>query len=100
MVPGFPMLIMMAGLIALLVIGATAFGKPSVAKASHRRLESVRERHSRSNEVAAQAQLKRIRQTRNDSAIEGLFQRLIPNPALLRQRLEQTGRTWTLPQYV
>ena len=94
------MLIMMAGLIALLVIGATAFGKPSVAKASHRRLESVRERHSRSNEVAAQAQLKRIRQTRNDSAIEGLFQRLIPNPALLRRRLEQTGRTWTLPQYV
>jgi len=94
------MLIMVAGLMAMLAFATFGFAKPSAAKASHRRLESVRERHSRSNEVAAQAQMKRIRQTRKDGRMESLAQRLIPNPALLRQRLEQTGRTWTLPQYV
>jgi tight adherence protein B len=31
--------------------------------------------------------------------MDGLAQRLIPKPALLRQRLHQTGRTWTLAQY-
>jgi tight adherence protein B len=94
------MLILVAGVLAMFAFAAAAFAKPSTAKASHRRLESVRERHSRSNEVAAQAQMKRIRQTRKDSRMEGLAQRLIPNPALLRLRLEQTGRSWTLLQYV
>ncbi|TFI57862.1 type II secretion system F family protein [Sphingomonas parva] len=96
----FPVLILAMGLLGTLGIFALALNGPSSAKASHRRLESVRERHSRSNEVAAQAQMKRIRQTRNDSKMEGLAQRLIPNPALLRQRLEQTGRSWTLLHYV
>jgi tight adherence protein B len=96
----FPVLILAMGLLGTLGIAVMAFGAPSSSKASLRRLESVRERHSRSNEVAAQAQMKRIRQNRNDSKMEGLAQRLIPNPALLRQRLEQTGRTWTLAHYV
>jgi tight adherence protein B len=100
MVPSFALLVMVMGVLVTIGIGVFAFAGPSVDKASHRRLESVRERHSRSNEVAAQAQLKRIRQTRNESAFDGIAQRLIPNPALLRQRLEQTGRRWTLLHYV
>ena len=59
----------------------------------------MRERHSKSNEVAAQAQLKRILQSRTQTKMDGLAQRLIPNPALLRRRLQQTGRSWTLAQY-
>jgi tight adherence protein B len=93
------MLLMLAGLIGTMGLIFVAFAGPSVSKASNRRLESVRERHSRSNEVAAQAQLKRILQTRQQSKMDGLAQRFIPNPALLRQRLQQTGRSWTLPQY-
>ena len=46
-----------------------------------------------------EASLKRILQTRNQTKMDGLAQRLIPKPALLRQRLQQTGRTWTLAQY-
>ena len=98
--PSFPLLMMAIGLLASGGFAYFAFAGPSAAKASNRRLESVRERHSRSQEIAAQAQMKRIRQTRNDSRIEGLAQRLIPNPALLRHRLQQTGRTWTLVHYV
>jgi tight adherence protein B len=63
-------------------------------------VQEVRERHSRSTEVAAQMQLKRILANRNSSRIEGLAQRFIPKPALLRQRLERTGKSWTLGQYV
>jgi len=64
-------------------------------------LESVRERHSRSSEIAAQVQLKKIMANRRQtSKVEGLASSLIPNPALLRQRLAMTGKTWTLTQYV
>jgi tight adherence protein B len=95
----FPMLMLGGGVLAVLAMMLFAVRGPSAAKAQNRRLEVVRERHSKSNEVAAQAQLKRILQTRNQSKMDGLAQRLIPKPALLRQRLQQTGRNWTLAQY-
>jgi tight adherence protein B len=93
------MLIMACGALLVLALIAFAFTGPSASKAQIRRLEGVRERHSRSLEIAAQAQMKRILQKRNQTKIDGLAQRLIPNPALLRQRLQQTGRTWSLAQY-
>ncbi|HET9640083.1 MAG TPA: type II secretion system F family protein [Allosphingosinicella sp.] len=95
----FPILMLGGGVLAVLAMMVFAMGGPNVSKAQNRRLESVRERHSKSNEVAAQAQLKRILQTRNQTKMDGLAQRLIPNPALFRRRLQQTGRTWTLAQY-
>jgi len=93
-----PTILIFFGIAVLLMGAVLAFSGPSTAKAQGRRLEAVRERHSKSTEVAAQAQLKRIlagRQTRMD----GVAQRLIPNPALLRLRLERTGRTWSVGQY-
>jgi tight adherence protein B len=93
------MLMMVAGLMGTMVLGYYAFAGPSASAAQNRRLESVRERHSKSNEVAAQAQLKRILQSRTESRMEGFAQRFIPNPALLRQRLQQTGKSFTLMQY-
>src|SRR5687768_13726814 len=93
------MILLLAGMLATLGMGAAAFAGPSAGKATKKRLETLRERHSRSTDAVAAAQLKRIwaqRQSRN----ENLAQRFIPNPALLRLRLEQTGRNWTLPQYV
>jgi tight adherence protein B len=92
-------LMLAGGLLGTLGLGYYAFAGPSASKAQMRRLEGLRERHSKSNEVAAQAQLKRILQNRENSRMEGFAQRFIPNPALLRQRLNQTGRSWTLPQY-
>jgi tight adherence protein B len=95
----FPTIILAAGLILTLGLGYFAFNGPSTSKAQLRRLESVRERHSKSNEIAAQAQLKRILQNRNQTKIDGLAQRLLPNPALLRRRLHQTGRSWSLGHF-
>jgi len=93
------MLMLMAGLMGTMVLGYYAFAGPSASAAQNRRLESVRERHSKSSEVAAQAQLKRILQSRTESRMEGFAQRFIPNPALLRQRLQQTGKSFTIMQY-
>jgi tight adherence protein B len=93
------MLLLMTGVLGMLGMFFFAFAGPSAAKASNRRLESVRERHSRSSEVSAQAQLKRILQTRQQSKMDTLAQRYIPNPALLTRRLEQTGRAISLPRY-
>jgi tight adherence protein B len=96
--PSFSILILLMGLAATAMMAAMAFGGPTASKASGRRLEAVRERHSKSTEIAAQAQLKRIlagRQTRMD----GFATRFIPNPALLRLRLEKTGKTWSVGQY-
>ena len=95
----FATLMMAFGLLATLGLGYFAFAGPSPAKAQTRRLESLKERHSKSNDVVAQAQLKRIlaqRQTKMD----GVAKRFIPNPALLSLRIEQTGKSWTLVQYV
>jgi tight adherence protein B len=95
----FPLLLLMTGVLAMLGMFFFAFSGPSAAKASNRRLENVRERHSRSAEVSTQAQLKRILQTRQQSKVDEMAQRFIPNPALLTKRLQQTGRAITLPQY-
>jgi tight adherence protein B len=97
--PSLTMFLMLAGVLGTALLVMAAFAGPSTGKQLTRRLEELRERHSRSTDVAAQAQLKRIfaqRQNRGDS----LAKRFIPNPALLQLRLTQTGRTWTLAQYM
>ena len=98
--PGFTIYILAGGVMAALLLAMIVFSGPSAAKLQARRLESVRERHSKSSEVAAQAQLKRIFANRQQGAAEGFAQRFIPNPALLRLRLQQTGKSWTLLHYV
>ena len=76
-----------------------ALAGPSAGKAQSRRLDSLRERHSKSTEVAAQAQLKRILANRQ-TKMNGFAERFIPNPALLASRISRTGKSWTLVQYV
>jgi tight adherence protein B len=97
--PSLTMFLMLAGLLGTALLVMAAFSAPSTGKQVTRRLEELRERHSRSTDVVAQAQLKRIyaqRQNRGD----GFAKRFIPNPALLQLRLTQTGKSWTLAQYL
>src|SRR5918998_5898431 len=96
---GSTMMLLAAGLFGTLTLLVFAFTGPSTGKTSAKRLEIVRERHSKSSEIATQAQLKRIFANRQGTRVDGFAQRFIPNPALLRKRLEQTGRSWTLGQY-
>jgi tight adherence protein B len=61
-----------------------------------RRLEAIKARHVGGNSV--ETQLRRIAAQR-DSKLDETFHRLIPNPELLRRRIEASGKSWTLGQY-
>jgi len=95
------MLMIGGGAIGAVLVVAALMSGPSVAKATSRRLEGVRERHSRSSEIVQQVQLKKILANRKQATkVDSLLSALIPNPALLRSRLAMTGKGWTLSQYV
>lgn len=93
-------MVMVGGALGAVLLVAALLSGPSMAKATSRRLENVRERHSRSSEVVQQVQLKKILANRKQATkAESLVSTLIPNPALLRARLAMTGKSWTLSQY-
>ena len=71
---------------------------PSPAKNVKRRMELIRERHGDVIAGSAQAQIRKLFAERS-SKIEGYASTLIPKPALLRKRLEQTGKDITLGKY-
>ena len=96
----FPMMMMAAGLLGTLALVYFAVAGPSPAKARIRRLESVRERHSKSSEIAAQAQMKKLLSGVRQTKMDGFAQRFLPNPALLRRRIQQTGKPWSIGQYL
>ncbi len=91
-------LIIAVGVMAVLAFGYIALSGPSVGKAYKRRLELLKERHGDQVAASAQAQIRKLlakRQSRMDDTMSSL----IPKPALLRRRLEQTGKDITLQKY-
>jgi tight adherence protein B len=78
---------------------ALAFRGPSAGKSVKRRIELIRERHGDVITGNAQAQIRKLFSQRS-SKLEGVATTLIPKPALLRKRLEMTGRNITLGKYM
>jgi tight adherence protein B len=92
-------IIIAAGALATLLLFANAFRGPSASKAVKRRMELLKERHADGVLAAnAQAQIRKLLSQRA-SKIEGFASTLIPKPALLRKRLEMTGKDITLGKY-
>ena len=89
-----PMILLAVG--SLLVLGALFAGHGKPAKSARRRMEAVRGRYLAGNPV--ETQLRRIAAQRA-SRLDDSFRRLIPNPDLLRKRIEAAGKSWTLGQY-
>src|SRR5580765_644568 len=71
---------------------------PSAAKNLKRRMELIKERHGDVIAGNAQAQIRKLFAERAGK-LEGYASTLIPKPALLRQRLEQTGKDISLGKY-
>ena len=94
-----PLIAFAAGMLMVLAMIYFAFAGPSKAKASNRRLEALRERHSQSSAVAAQAQMKRVMAQRM-TKLDGVATRILPNPKQLAKRIERTGKSWTLAKYL
>ncbi|HEV2044017.1 MAG TPA: type II secretion system F family protein [Sphingomicrobium sp.] len=86
------------GVLGVLALGYFALSGPSASKAVKRRLELLRERHGDTMAANAQAQIRKLLASRN-ARLDGAFATLIPKPALLRKRLEQTGKSITLGKY-
>jgi tight adherence protein B len=86
------------GGIGSLVLMFNALRGPSASKALKRRMELVKERHGDVIAGNAQAQIRKLMQARA-SRIEGFASTLIPKPALLRKRLEMTGKEISLGKY-
>jgi len=91
-------LIVLGGLGALLLM-LSAMQGPSPAKALKRRVESIKERHGDIIAANAQAQIRKLFANR-DNKVEGFASTIIPKPALLRKRIEMTGRDITLSKYL
>ena len=83
---------------AALVLIAKAYRGPSASQTVKRRIELIKERHGDVIAGHAQAQIRKLFAQRA-SRIEGLASSLIPRPALLRRRLEMTGKDIGLAKY-
>ena len=90
--------IILIGGLGALVLAFFAIRGPSASKALKRRMELVKERHGDIVAGNAQAQIRKLFAQRA-SRIEGFASTLIPKPALLRKRLEMTGRDISLAKY-
>ena len=93
-----PVLSLGAGALVVLALMAFAFAGPNAERARTRRMAALRARHSDAANVLVDAQMRRIATARNNR-MDAAAMRFIPRPALLKQRLAMTGKTWTVGQY-
>ncbi|HZC38464.1 MAG TPA: type II secretion system F family protein [Sphingomicrobium sp.] len=90
--------IILVGGLGTLGLAFFAISGPSASSTVKRRLELIRERHGDAMAGNAQAQIRKLFAQRA-SRIEGYASTLIPKPALLRKRLEMTGKNISLSKY-
>jgi len=94
----FLWIILIGGGLGALLLAYNAMRGPSASKAVKRRMELVKERHGDMIAGSAQAQIRKLFAERA-SKFEGFASTLIPKPALLRKRLEMTGKEISLGKY-
>src|SRR3954469_11466142 len=90
--------VILFGAVGTAVLAFAAVRGPSASKALKRRMELVKERHGDVIAGNAQAQIRKLMAART-SRFEGYASTLIPKPALMRKRLEMTGKDITLGKY-
>ena len=90
--------IILIGGVGALLLGFLAMSGPSASKSLKRRIELVKERHGDIIAGNAQAQIRKLMAQRT-SRIESYASTLIPKPALMRKRLEMTGKDISLGKY-
>jgi tight adherence protein B len=90
--------LLLIGGVSALALTTVAMRGPSPAKAVKRRIELIKERHGDVIAGNAQAQIRKLFAHRS-SKWESYASTLIPKPALLRKRLEMTGKEISLGRY-
>ena len=89
--------LLIGGVATVLLLLKLASG-PSASKSLKRRMDLVKERHAEGVTAAAQAQIRKLLAARADR-FESFASSIIPRPALLRKRLEMTGKNISLGKY-
>ena len=92
------LLLVLVGGFGMLALVYAAVRGPSASKAVKRRMELIKERHGDVITGNAQAQIRKLFANRA-SRLEGFASTLIPKPALLRKRLEMSGKNISLAKY-
>ncbi|HEY7006846.1 MAG TPA: type II secretion system F family protein [Sphingomicrobium sp.] len=90
--------LLLIGGVGTLMLAYMAMRGPSPGKSLKRRVELIKERHGDVIAGNAQAQIRKLFAERS-SRWEGYASTLIPKPALLRKRLEMTGKEISLGKY-
>jgi tight adherence protein B len=90
-------MLLAVGLLALFILGYALIAAPSLAKASHRRLQAVRYRHSESTDSKVESQLKKAIAARRPRLNHAAGSR--SRSEALALRLDRTGKKWTVAQY-
>ena len=91
-------ILLIVGLTGTMFLGYSAISGPSQRKALKRRIEALKERHGDVIAASAQAQIRKL--MARQSKAEGFASSIIPKPALLRARLERTGKNVSLAKYL
>ena len=91
-------MLLATGLVALMVIGYLLVAGPSASKATQRRLQAVRYRHSESTDSKVESQLKKAIASRRPKINHAAGSR--SKAEALAVRLDRTGKSWTVQQYV
>ena len=90
--------IILIGGLGAVALAFLAVRGPSASKSLKRRIELVKERHGDIIVGSAQAQIRKLFAQRANR-VESYVSTLIPKPALLRKRLEMTGKEINLGKY-
>ena len=90
-------MLLAVGVMIMAGLGYTALAGPSTAKASTRRIQQIRYRHSESTAAKVESQLKKAIAARKPASfkVAGSGSRV----DALAIRLDRTGKKWTLSQY-
>jgi tight adherence protein B len=91
--------VLMGGVFCALALMIFAFSGPNTGKGKDRRLGAIRDRHTAGAALTIETQLRKVQAARSET-LESLAQKFIPNPAVMRLRLEKTGKSWQLGSYV
>ena len=94
-------IIVAVGVLGVLLLGGQAMSGPSPRRALKRRVELIKERHGEGGVLAAnaQAQIRKLMAARA-SRVDSWASTLIPKPALMRQRLDRTGKDISFGKYM
>jgi tight adherence protein B len=86
-----------AGVFAVLAMLVMAFSGPGGGKAAKRRLDDLRDRHV-TGIRSVDEKMRRITASQ-DTKMDSFAGRFLPNPALLKKRLDMTGKDWSVGKY-